>query len=116
MSQNNQIAPIDIVNQRMAAHNNHDLAAFLATYSDEIQIYNFPNNKIGKKGKAHLKSIFEPLFASAAVSVELHQQIEQGKYVINEETVLRQGEKFRYVSIYEVKDGLIQSVRFIRDR
>lgn len=108
-------SPLDIVNQRMTAHNNHDLDAFLSFYSEEIQIYNFPDRKIGRKGKAHLQSIFEPLFKAADVSVDIHTQIEQGRYVINEETVIRQGETFRYVSIYEVVDGLIKSVRFIRE-
>ena len=111
----NSQPPITIVNQRMEAHNNHDLSAFLALYSDEIQIYDYPDIRIGRKGKAHLQSIFEPLFAAAAVSVKIHSQIEQGRYVINEETVTRQGEEIRYVSIYEVNGDLITSVRFVRD-
>ncbi|MFT5196314.1 MAG: hypothetical protein ACI9EW_003806 [Cellvibrionaceae bacterium] len=116
MNKNNPTqSPLEIVNQRMAAHNNHDLVAFLALYSDDIQIYNYPNTAIGRKGKAHIKSIFEPLFSAATVSVEIHHQIEQGKYVINEETVTRQGKTFRYISVYEVMDGLILSVRFIRE-
>ena len=112
---NNSRPPLDIVNGRMDAHNNHDLNAFLTCYSDDIQIYDYPDIPIGRKGKAHLKSIFEPLFAAAAVSVEIHQQIEQGRFVINEETVTRHGEQIRYVSIYEVNNDLIQSVRFVRD-
>lgn len=116
MKQKNSQPPINIVNARMTAHNEHNLDAFLALYSDNIQIYDYPDKKIGRKGKAHLKSIFEPLFSTAAVSVEIHHQIEQGRYVINEETVIRQGGTFRYVSIYEVQGDLITSVRFVRDR
>lgn len=108
-------SPLDVVNARMAAHNQHDMDRFLNTYADEIQVYDYPNTPLGSPGKAHIKSIFEPLFAEYAVHVEIHHQIVNGNYVVNQETVTRQGEIFEYVSIYEVKDGLIQNVRFIKE-
>ena len=106
---------LDIVNQRMAAYNKHDISKLMDTYSDDIQVYTYPNLRIGKKGKAHIRSIFEPLFKEGDVSVTIHKQISQGRYVVNEETVKQKGKTIRYVSIYEVKDGLIKSVRFIRE-
>lgn len=109
------VKPLDIVNQRMQAHNSHDMEAFLATYSPEIQVYDYPNTPLGNKGHAHLRSIFSPLFKDKAVSVEIHSQLEHGKYIVNQETVTRHGEEFRYLSIYEVEGGLIQSVRFLRE-
>jgi len=108
-------APLDIVNQRMMAHNKHNLNTFLGTYSEDIQIYDYPRIPLGKRGKDHIKSIFEPLFADGAVTTDIHYQIVQGNYVINHETVLRRGEAYNYVSIYEVRDGLIQSVCFIKE-
>ena len=107
-------APLQVVNARMGAHNRHDLGQFLALYSDEIQIYDYPDTPLGSPGKAHLRSIFEPLFDDRAVHVTIHNQIVNGHYVVNHETVVRRGEEFLYLSIYEVVDGLIQSVRFIR--
>jgi len=77
-----QSSPLSIVNQRMAAHNRHDLDAFLATYSDDIQVYDYPRTPLGKKGKAHITSIFEPLFTDNAVTTDIHHQIEHGDYVI----------------------------------
>jgi hypothetical protein len=38
-----------------------------------------------------------------------------GNYVINHEIVNENGIDTKYVSIYEVKDGLIKSVKFVRD-
>ena len=107
--------PLTVVNQRMAAHNQHDLAAFLAVYAADIQIYDYPDIPLGRKGKAHLQSIFEPLFNDKAVQVHIHYQVENGCHVINHETVTRRGERFEYVSIYEVQDGLIVNVRFIKN-
>lgn len=108
-------SPLEVVNMRMDAHNNHNLEAFLAMYSEEIQIYDYPNTPIGKMGKAHIKSIFKPLFTTRSVNVKIHHQIEHGDYVVNHETVTRQGKVTNYVSIYEVRNGLITNVRFLRD-
>ena len=105
---------LEIVNKRMQAYNEHDVNKFLATYSEEVQIFNYPDTAIGKKGKGHLQSIFEPMFEKKSVRVEALSQIEYGNYVVNEEIVYYEGVATRYVSIYEVKDGLIFSVRFLR--
>jgi hypothetical protein len=106
--------PLDVVNQRMSAYNRHDLGAFLDVYADGIEIFNYPDRSLGK-GKPHLRSIFEPMFEEGVVQVEVHHQIAKDSYVVNHETVTSGDTTTEYVSIYEVRDGLIQSVRFVRD-
>lgn len=106
--------PIDIVNRRMAAYDNHEIQAFMDLYSDEIEIFTYPDKSLGK-GKKHLRSIFEPMFREGNVHVEVHGQFTKDSYVVNSETVTDGKNKTEYVSIYEVKNGLIQSVRFVRD-
>jgi hypothetical protein len=106
--------PLEVVNKRMNAYNQHDLKAFLATYSDDVQVYTYPD-KLLAEGKVHLQSIFEPMFEEGDIAVKIHQQIEKDSYVINEETVIYSGKKTNYVSIYKVVDGLITEVRFVRD-
>ena len=106
--------PLELVNARMEAHNNHDLEKFLETYSEDIQIYDYPNTPLGKGGKEHIKNIFAPLFKEKSVKTEIHYQIENGKYVVNHETVMREGKVTEYISIYEVENSLIKSVRFIK--
>lgn len=108
-------SPLEVVNARMLAYNNHDLEAFLNTYSDKIQVYTYPDIKLGKAGKAHITYIFEPMFKDKSVSVVIHSQITQGNYVINHETVTYDGKGKKYVSIYEVVKGKILSVRFLRE-
>ena len=108
--------PLEVVNARMKAHNENNLKLFLEAYSEDIQIYGYPNVPFGKPGKEHIKSIFGPLFDDKAVHTEIHHQIENGRYVINHETVVRQGKTTVYVSIYEVVNGKIKSVRFINDQ
>ena len=108
------MSPLEVVNARMAAHNQHDLEAFLSHYSENIQIYDYPDIPLGSRGKDHIKNIFSPLFESKSVKVTVHQQMVNGNYVVNRETVVREGKTTEYISIYEVGDGLIQSVRFIK--
>ena len=107
-------SPLDVVNYRMSAYNRHDLPSFMAVYSDGIEIFTYPNKSLGK-GKKHLRSIFEPMLQEGGVQVEIHHQIVNGSFVVNHETVSYRGTATEYVSIYEIRDGQIQTVRFVRD-
>lgn len=107
-------SPLEIVNQRMSHYNAHDLESFLDTYSADVTIYTYPDKLLGK-GIDHMKMLFEPMFESGDVRVEILSQLVSDSYVINEEIVTQSGEDTRYVSIYEVRNDKIQSVRFVRD-
>ncbi|HEY6527134.1 MAG TPA: nuclear transport factor 2 family protein [Cellvibrionaceae bacterium] len=115
LAQEKPAEPIAIVNARMDAYNKHDINAFLKLYSNDIQIFTFPNIALGAKGKDHLRGIFEPMFKEGNVGVKIHRQIVQGRYVINDETVSYGGKDQKYVSIYEVQQSLITSVQFVRE-
>ncbi len=107
-------SPLSVVNKRMAAYNQHDLTAFLATYAEDVQIYTYPDKHL-TDGKAELQSIFEPMFNEAFVKVTIHHQIEKDSYVTNHETVEYPNATIDYVSIYKVVNSLITEVRFVRD-
>ncbi len=107
-------SPLETVDSRMRAYNAHDLEAFLSTYSENVEIFTYPDRSLGR-GKAHVRKLFEDLFREGAVRVDIHHQIAKDGYVINHETVVAGVEETEYVSIYEVRDGLIRSVRFVRD-
>ncbi|MGY8823667.1 MAG: hypothetical protein ACKVJG_06955 [Candidatus Latescibacterota bacterium] len=85
------MSPLEVVNKRMSLYNAHDLEGFLAIYSTDIAIYNYPDTLFGS-GIDHMRGIFAPLFVPGGVRTEV-----------------------RYVSIYEVREEKIKSVRFIRD-
>lgn len=107
-------SPLDVVNKRMELYNQHDIEAFIKLYDENVKIYNYPNKQLNK-GADNIASIFEPMFAEKSVSVEVVNQIDNGNYVINHEIVTENGTDTKYVSIYEVQNGLIKSVRFVRD-
>ena len=106
--------PLDVVNYRMSAYNRHDLPSFMAVYSEDIEVFTYPNKSLGK-GKKHLRSIFEPMLQEGIVHVEIHHQIVKDSFVVNHESVSYGNTTTEYVSIYEVRDGLIKTVRFVRD-
>ena len=103
-----------VVNARMDAYNAHDLDAFIALYSDDIEIFTYPDVSLGG-GLDHLRGLFEPLFKSGSCSVEIVDQIVMGDHVISDERVTIDEITKRYVSIYGVVGELISTVRFVRD-
>ena len=109
-------SPLEIVQQRMRLYNAHDLEGFLALYSPDIAIYDYPDTFFGR-GLDHMRGIFAPMFGEGKVRVEVGHQLVSDVYVINEEIVTYPDDRgrTRYVSIYEVREGKIQSVRFVRD-
>lgn len=107
-------SPLEVVNLRMRAYNEHNLEAFLGTYAEDVEVFTYPTRSLGK-GKQHIKKLFEDLFREGSVHVDVHHQITKDSYVINHETVMSGDRKTEYVSIYEVRKGLIRSVRFVRD-
>lgn len=108
------MSPLEVVNRRMSLYNAHDLEGFLAMYSPDIAIYDYPDTFFGS-GIDHMRGIFAPLFVPGGVQTEVLSQLVSGSHVINEEIVTYPDKEVRYVSIYEVREGKIQSVRFLRD-
>ena len=107
------LTPLELVNLRMRHYNERQVDAMLALYGDDIEVYAYPDRPLGK-GKAHMRRVLEETLKDST-AVSLSHQIEQGRYIVNEENVNYGGKDRRYISIYEVRDGLIRSVRFIRD-
>ncbi len=112
--QNLNVTPLEIVNKRMDFYNQHNFVDFIKLYADDVKIYTYPDKLLGT-GKENITSIFKPKFAAKSIQVEIAGQMSNGNHVINHEIVTEDGVETKYVSIYEVKDGSIKSVRFVRD-
>lgn len=114
-SQNTAPTPFEIVNKRMAFYNQHNFTEFIKLYAPDVEIYTYPDQLLAT-GTDNLTSIFKPKFLAKSVKVEIISQMFNGNYVINHEIVSENGIQTKYISIYEVKDGLIKSVKFVRDK
>ncbi|SMF63177.1 hypothetical protein SAMN02745866_04075 [Alteromonadaceae bacterium Bs31] len=107
-----ELTPREVVNKRVSAHNSHNLEEFLSTYSEDVRIGASDCDAFAK-GKAHIKKVFFPLFKNGTVHLTVHSQMVNGPYVVNRETLIRNGQKREYVSVYEVRDGLIKSINIM---
>jgi hypothetical protein len=99
----------------MEFYNSHNIVEFLKLYAEDVKIYTYPDKLLGS-GTANIASIFKPKFANKAIQVDIISQMNNGNHVINHEIVTEKGIDTKYISIYEVANGLIRSVKFVRDK
>ncbi|AXT50539.1 hypothetical protein D1818_06730 [Aquimarina sp. BL5] len=108
------ISPEHVVQKQLDAYNTRNIEAFLATYADQVKVYNYPN-ELTYKGKEKMKSIYAPFFdRTPDLHCEIKNRIVYGNKVIDEELVLINGREIKAVAIYEVENGKISKVTFVR--
>ncbi|NJM78876.1 MAG: SnoaL-like domain-containing protein [Flavobacterium sp.] len=106
--------PEKIVQEQLEAYNNRDIDAFLATYSEAIKIYDYPNT-FRYEGKEKMKTIYSELFQEYPnLFCTIKNRIVIGNKVIDEEYVQIGSEFISAVAIYEVENNKIIKVTFLR--
>ncbi|MFD1064203.1 nuclear transport factor 2 family protein [Winogradskyella litorisediminis] len=109
-----EISPEEIVQQQLDAYNARDIDAFMATYSNDIKLYNFPN-ELRTEGQEAMKTSYKGFFDNTTdLNCKILKRIVTGNKVIDHELVTANGNTFKAVAIYEVENGLISKVTFIR--
>ncbi|MFN4146301.1 MAG: nuclear transport factor 2 family protein [Runella sp.] len=107
--------PEKIVQQQLDAYNRQDIKAFVATYADTVEIYNFNNARPRILTKEDLAKEYGALFEKYPQNyAALHGRIIQGGYVIDKEYITGRGQEFTATAIYWVEKGLIRKVWFLR--
>lgn len=108
------VSPEVIVQKQLDAYNARDIDTFLATYSNNIQLFDFPGEKTNE-GKEKLRTLFDAFFKRTPdLHAEIKNRIVIGNKVIDEEYVTANGSSFSAVAIYEVQNGRISKVTFIQ--
>ncbi|GEM_PF-1207178 len=103
-----------VVQLQVDAYNRRDLEGFLATYAQDVRLYEYPD-KLLLSGIDAMRLSYERLFASATDLLgTVDNRIVLGDFVIDHETISGASEQpVSATAIYHVRDGLIHSVRFI---
>lgn len=115
VSEVEQVAPETVVQRQLDAYNARNIEAFLATYTDDVSLYQFPNTLMGQ-GKEQMKQQYGAMFSSIPdLNAEIVNRTIIGNKVIDKEKVTANGNVFYAVAIYEVTDGLISKVTFIQE-
>lgn len=104
--------PEMLAQQQLNAYNAHDLEAFLAPYSDSVELYTFPN-KLELKGKANMRKAYQFVTTTPKLYCRLVNRIVEGNMVIDQEEVAGFGSKpLTAVAIYIIERGKIAKVYF----
>jgi hypothetical protein len=109
-------APAEVVNEQVGAYNARNLAAFVATYAEDICIYQMPHAKLLARGRAALSEHYgSKIFAKEGLRAEVLSRQTIGNKVIDHELTygLRPNPE-ECVVVYEVHEGLISGVWFFR--
>lgn len=109
-----EISPEHIVQKQVEAYNSRDIDAFMTTYIEEASIYNFPNT-LRYENKEAMRPYYEKKFKEEPnLNCEIKQRIVYQNKVIDEEYVTYKDKSVRVASIYEIENGKIAKVTFIR--
>ncbi len=103
-----------IIQTQLNAYNARDIDAFLNSYSEDVQIFNFPH-ELRLKGKENMRDEYVGFFRNNPdLHCEIKNRIVIGNKVVDEEYITVNGTNFNTVAIYEVENGKIAKVTFLR--
>jgi hypothetical protein len=109
-----QPSPTELADQQLLAYNAHNLEAFLAAYSDDVEIYDWRTNTLQTKGKEAMRKRYSFLNQAAKLHCNLVNRIVQGNIVVDHEEILTDKGTFKAIAVYEIKNGKIAKVWFPR--
>ncbi len=106
--------PEAIVQRQVNAYNARDIDAFLNTYADDVELYDY-DEKETTRGKQQMRQSYTGMFSTVKnLYCEIENRIVIGNKVIDREKVRAGTQTIRAVAIYEVERGKIKKVTFMR--
>ena len=109
------LTPEAVVQKQLEAYNARDLDTFVATYADDVQLFDLPD-KLLMRGHVELRDRYRKTFADPRLHAEIVNRIVLGNTVIDHERVrvtFPDGPgTVEAVAIYEVREGKIATVWF----
>ncbi len=106
--------PETIVQKQLEAYNARDIDGFLATYSEDVKVFDFPN-ELQYEGTKKMREGYSGFFKETPnLNCEIKNRMVIGNKVIDEEFITMNGNNFSTVAIYEVENGKIAKVTFLR--
>ena len=109
------MTPETIVQHQLDAYNRRDLDAFLAVYSDTVQVYRLPALEPALFGKAQLAEFYgSKRFTLPDLHAELLSRIVMGNKVIDHERIRGLGpQPVEAMAIYSIVAGKIERAWFL---
>ncbi|MES2885893.1 MAG: nuclear transport factor 2 family protein [Pseudomonadota bacterium] len=106
------MTPLQLAQTQFEAYNARDLAAFIACYSESVQVFRPPSPLPTLVGKAAFAEFYATQrFNCLALKAELVNRMVLGDTVIDHERIHGLGEKpLEMAVVYQVQHDLIQTV------
>jgi hypothetical protein len=104
------IDPEAVVQAQLDAYNAHDLAGFVAAYTEDVQLFEHPSNLLAA-GSVQMRERYAERFKDPILHAVIVKRIVMGNVVVDHEKVtatLPEGRRLiEAIAIYEVRDGKI---------
>tara|TARA_R110001606_G_C15317379_1_gene644288 strand:- start:106 stop:1281 length:1176 start_codon:yes stop_codon:yes gene_type:complete len=108
-----EVSPEYLAEEQLAGYNNRDIDAFLKPYAKNVKVYRFPNN-LNYEGLDIMRERYASFFEQTEdLHCKILKRIVYKDKVIDHELVTANGNTFKAVAIYEMKNGKIVSVTFM---
>jgi len=110
-----QYKPETLIDQQLAAYNAGNIEAFLTTFADDVEVYNFPNELL-YTGKEKMREIYQSFFEREPnLHCNITTRIIKDDTIIDHEEItgLKDGSTFKAVAIYKVINNKIAKVYFV---
>ncbi|MFJ7625592.1 nuclear transport factor 2 family protein [Streptomyces sp. NPDC097595] len=112
MTRESRSAEAMVVDRQMDAYNRQALDEFLDCYDDAVEL--FADGAAFASGRAALREVYGPQFASARVRATSLARIEQAQWVADHERVEAEGAAaLTVLALYRVREGRIDQVHFL---
>lgn len=109
-----EVSPRALAQEQLDGYNNRDINAFLKPYAKNVKVYTYPN-QLNYEGIDEMRKRYAPMFEKTKdLHCKILNRVVKGNVVIDEELVTANGNKFKAVAIYEITNGKISTVRFVR--
>lgn len=106
--------PETIVQKQLDVYNERDIEGFLDTYTEDVGLYNFPA-ETRSRGQKEMREGYTGFFETTPdLHCEIKNRIVIANKVIDEEYITANKNNFSAVAIYEVVNGKIAKVTFLR--
>jgi uncharacterized protein (TIGR02246 family) len=105
-----------LAQKQLDAYNKQDLEKFLSVYSDDVEIMDFPGNKVTARGIDEMRARYGKLFKDHPNNhAELLARMVHGNRVVDHELVTgrENSEPKKAVAIYEIEGEKIAKVWFL---
>jgi hypothetical protein len=111
---NKRSKTMNVVERQLAAYNNKDIDRFMECYSDDVQVYRFPDEVLYSSHNEMRKHYHKLFHTYPNMNADILKRIEQGKYVFDHEWITgRREEPFTAIAMYEIENDLIKKVWFL---